>query len=596
MREMMLLIKQNKGFYLTILAFFAVFAVRGTMFLQINPVQRTELYTIIVLCLMIPLTVGVGGNLDIRKKEFEEKLPIKKLFLEMSGYIVTIGIGVVCGLLSLITSLWIDRDRAEGYRFAGLQGQEFACLFLEILTTITFFYLFISLFKKYVRGFCLALVCWIGAMTGMETYAFSSQGWFEKHTGVQMVWLTIFTFLMIVMMILHSKYRELSKGKNCYFKVLDVGVIVLLGYIVYNCFEWWIDRGKGISLLAAGIVVAAALWGEMREKKQHVSKLQVTSRKEVRRPFLSWELSGFLIGGAILTLILLGTSDEMQRSAYVDADYAMWITDNAQDGQLDFEFISSVTDYIMESELPWNREVKAAIMIAAFALVFFVSQAREGEKAAKEFRETLPVSRREAYITKTLLQIAMLIVPFVLDMAVYVGRYISKAGAQEYIAELYMLYVRDSVLWTCVLCGMILAFIGIEKLMEAVVEDIWLKQFNLVWIVFAILAINIKLYPLRMEETVSVILSVASAITGLILIVIAGKFYERRDQARTFYYYKPALYVFSSIYSIMYAAVIGGTAYMTKNIVWCILTVVGVVGVWWSSIHFCSGSGKKSWR
>ena len=35
MREMMLLIKQNKGIYLTILAFLAVFSVKGTMFLPV---------------------------------------------------------------------------------------------------------------------------------------------------------------------------------------------------------------------------------------------------------------------------------------------------------------------------------------------------------------------------------------------------------------------------------------------------------------------------------------------------------------------------------------------------------------------------------
>ena len=596
MKDMMLLIKQNKGFYLVTLAFLAIFAVRGTMFLQINPVQRTEVYTIIVLCLLIPLTIGIGGSLDIRKKEFEEKLPVKKVFLEMSGYVVTIGIGAVCGLLSVVTSLWTDRGRAEGYRFAGFQGQEFACLFLEILTTITFFYLFILLFKKYVRGFCLALVCWIGAMTGMETYAFSSKGWFEKHTGVQMVSLAVVTFLMIVMMVLHSKYRELSKGKNCYFKVLDIGVILLLGYIVYNCFEWWIDRGKGISLLATGITVVAALWKEMRGERQSVSKLQVTSKKEVKHPFLSWEFGGFLLGGAILTLILLGSSAEMRRSAYANADFVTWRIDEVQNMQFHTEVIDSEMNFVIESELPWNREVKTAIMIVAFGLVFFVSLAREGERETRDFRERLPVSRREAYISKTLLQTVMFIAPLMLDMAVNAGCYISRAKEQSHIAEIYMLHARDSALWTFVLCGLIFTLLGVEKLMDAVVESLWLKQFNLVCIVFGFLAISIQMYPIRMDKSAFVPLMIAmiGSIAGLILMIIAGKLYERRDQARAFYYYKPALYVFTTFYSMLYAAVIGGTAYVTQNIVWCILALAGVVGVWWTSIHFCSPSRETS--
>ncbi len=597
MREMMLLIKQNKGIYLTILAFLAVFSVKGTMFLQLNPAQRSEMYTIIVLAMLMPFTIGFSGNMDMRKKEFEEKLPVKKLFLEMSGYIVTVAVGAVCTLLSVITSLWMDRGRTEEYRFAGMQGQEFACLCLEVLATITFFYLVTSLFRQYIRGFCLALVCWIGAMTGMDyAYTYGSQGWTEMDTGMQMVWLTVLTFVMIVLMILHSKYRELSKGKNCYFKVLDIGVIVLLGYIVYNCFEWWIDRGKGISLLAAVAAVVAGLFVELYEKKEHIRKLQVTSRKEVKRPFLSWELGGFLIGGAILTLVLLGNSVQMQKSAYVDADYAAWIMDEVQEDGFDAEFINSEMECIMESELPWKREVKTAIMIAAFAAVFFVSLAQEGEKGTKEFREKLPFCRREIYITKTLLQIALFIVPLILDMVVNVSSYITKANAHAHVAEIYMLYAKDSMLWAFVLCGMILAFIGIVKLMDAVVENLWLKQFNLVWIVFGSVAISIKLYPLRMDGSISLLLltAIAGIMTGLIFTVIAGKLYEKRNLERGFYYYKPALYVFTSFYSIMYAVIIGGTAYTTQNIVWCILTVAGVVGVWWTSVHFCSVPGDKS--
>lgn len=605
MREIVLLMKQNKSIYLTMLAFMAILTVRGTVFLQSVETHGMDVYVVLICVMLLPFSIGFMGRDNVKNKQFEEKLPIKKVALEMSGYVALMCMGVVCLLLFVFTAA------INGDRQIQMSKNVFICLVLGIWATMTLFYLLALLFKRFIVGLVTALFCWIGIYlyindTICQMY---TEGAFEI-TYKTYAALAGATVLMIIAMVVHSKYRELSAGKICYFKWIEIVMILLYGAFVFICcmdfFGWFFDWYVVISLAISGLTVYL-IYRSLYRKEKHVYKLKVSEEKHYKNPLLMYRLRYCIVFGTILTLVLLASSMSYMKERSREFQSCVDEIVEHEGDEFESQYIFSEYDLkeIQKEEASWffdEHGTETIFMIMA-CLAWFVSHfVAEGNKTEKEFFESLPLSRRQKYATATGMGVVTLAVPFVLEAIANVRYYTlylkycnSSKLAVSQLAQIYGFHAKYSVIWPLVLAGFVLGIIGVSKLIDAVIENDILKVLTLLvsyGVVMEILPIDYYLVQTgfdKIENTIPKAV-LASVVLGIVLIIVAGKLYEKRDNTRTFFYFKSALYVFSAVSSLGYGAIVLG---LSQDIWGDIFAVCGMILVFVSCVHFLGG---KVWK
>ena len=231
MKDIMLLLKQRKGIYLSLLCITGILSVFLAPVLQKEGTTLGDTYAVVSILMFWIISMVAFAINPKSEKEFFESLPVKKAALEMYPYVGFVMVFSVDIILTVIISEISGGDRN---RIAGLTTEEFVFFCLALLATGTLTYLCIAIFKDPVWGIGTSIGIWFGTV---GTSGFFKNDLVSLSLTAGTVILAAAVAVMVALMILHAHYRELSGGKLGFFRAADAvaltGVAVMIFYLIY---------------------------------------------------------------------------------------------------------------------------------------------------------------------------------------------------------------------------------------------------------------------------------------------------------------------------------------------------------------------------
>ncbi len=572
MRDMFLLFRWRKNYYVAMLCLLGIIAIQGTLFnIKVeSPVEVVYMTVSLTMLLFFCIFSGEGSRAETRA--FLESLPVKKLALEMHTYVAMSGVFAIELLVVLVTNALLSAKHGVSNKIAGLAEDEFWMLCLALFTTWTFFYLISLLYMQMSNALVMGSFCWMAIYVQIGMWAKENPNIISPEMiGII---LTIAILIMIALMILHTRRRDLSGGKECFLPVLDAVSIPVSGLLIYRIVSASIKMPVAV-LVALSVMVFQyyKLYGNKIEWK----KVEIRTIKKRKNPWLAYEMRGYLTATIITTLFVLANRVVYWRES--SADVKSWI--DLRELVSEKEFFNQIIQY----NFAWKPELFAISLaaISMFACMKYMGDARRG---SREFLESLPVSRKKRYLTKIGMDVGFILIPPLVYALVNIGYTLSYIRIPEpFFTEMLRAYA--GYIWSVASCAIFA--LGIVRLVDAVVVG-GFKVFNFYLTVQGICIVWMFLEAMyenffKME----VIWSMIAMVGGILLLNLAGYLYVNRKSEKEYFYYKYAKHVFAVLCSFMFAFFVFVGDWQTKSqVIPYLIAALGAIVVYIMYIRYCS--------
>ena len=565
MKDIMLLLKQRKGLYLSVLGITGVASVLGAAFMQKEGTTLGDTYAVVSILMFWVMAMVAFVVTPKSEKEFFESLPVKKMAVELYPYVGFLAIGFVDILLAVITSRIVGGTNAG---IAGLAPGEFICLCVALLASGTLTCLCIGIFKEPVWGVFASIGLWFATAAAV--------GFFEE--GVVTVSITTGTVIlaavvvgMALLMVLHAYYRELSGGRLGYFRITDVVALLVVTFMMFSL----IDLVFQSTIFALLVTIAAdvAMFYEVFYKKNTLKKVEIKAYAQKKNPWLFFHLP--LWEGIMLVMLLLvlgvGVRDHMMLS----------------------QMLNEIVDIVGAEEVPalWS-EFEEGIFLDFVLPVFIIGllsaygqirYIRESKKETREFLERLPVSRKKRYTTMVAMDLLLVTIPVLCTIIAYTGCYCSY---QKMYDVVLLAQLKEDIVWSLAVFCYAVAVMGILYLVDAVtVGELKVFNYSIVIMIIAIfMSIAEGLFKIQLA-TSALLMAIPALIIGILMIVWSGYLYIRREHSYNYFYYKPAMHVFVILYAAAFAFFV---IMLAQHIFWYVVAVVGAIVIYWVSVKACT--------
>ena len=564
MKDIMLLLKQRKGLYLSVLGITGVASVLGAAFMQKEGTTLGDTYAVVSILMFWVMAMVAFAVTPKSEKEFFESLPVKKMAVELYPYVAFLAIGFVDILLAVITSGIVGGTNAG---IAGLAPGEFICLCVALLASGTLTCLCIGIFKEPVWGVFASIGLWFAVAAAV--------GFFEE--GVVAISVTTGTVIlaaavvgMVLLMVLHAYYRELSGGKLGYFRITDVVAMLVVTFMMFNLIDL-VFQSKIFALLVT-IAADVAMFYEVFYKKNTLKKVEIKAYAQKKNPWLFFHLP--LWEGIMLAMLLLvlgvGVRDHIELN----------------------QMLKEIVDIVGAEEVPalWNEFEEGLFLdfvlpvfiiglLSAYGLIRYI---REYKKETREFLERLPVSRKKRYTTMVTMDLLMVTVPIFCSIIIYIGCYYSYQKMYDMVLLDFM--KEDIIRSLAVLCYAV-AVMGILYLVDAVtVGELKVFNYSIVILTITILMSIVKgVFKIQLA-TSALMMAIPALIIGILLIVWSGHLYVRREHSCNYFYYKPAMHMFAILYAAAFAFFV---IMLTQHVFWYVVAATGAIVIYWAGVKAC---------
>lgn len=564
MKDIMLLLKQRKGLYLSVLGITGVASVLGTVFLQKEGTTLGDTYAVVSILMFWVMAMVAFAVTPKSEKEFFESLPVKKMAVELYPYVGFLAIGFVDILLAVITSRIVGGTNAG---IAGLAPGEFICLCVALLASGTLTCLCIGIFKEPVWGVFASIGLWFAVAAAV--------GFFEE--GVVAISVTTGTVIlaaavvgMVLLMVLHAYFRELSGGRLGYFRITDVVAMLVVTFMMFHLIDL-VFQSKIFALLVT-IAADVAMFYEVFYKKNTLKKVEIKAYAQKKNPWLFFHLPMWL--GTMMAMLLLvlgvGVRDHIELS----------------------QMLKEIVDIVAAEEVPalWNEFEEGLFLdfvlpvfiiglLSAYGLIRYI---REYKKETREFLERLPVSRKKRYTTMVAMDLFLVTIPVLCTIIAYTGCYCSY---QKMYDVVLLAPLKEDIVWSLAVFCYAVAVMGILYLVDAVtVGELKVFNYSIVIMIIAIfMSIAEGLFKIQLA-TSALLMAIPALIIGILLIVWSGHLYVRREHSCNYFYYKPAMHVFAILYAAAFAFFV---IMLTQHVFWYVVAVAGAIVIYSGGVKAC---------
>lgn len=575
MKDIMLLLKQRKGLYLSVLAITGVASVLWAAVLQKEGTTLGDTYAVAAMLLFWLISMVAFAVTPKSEKEFFESLPVKKMAVELYPYVAFLVIFAIDILLAVVASEIVG---GANVGIAGLVPEEFVCLCMALLATGTLTYLCIGLCKDPVWGVGAGIGIWFGTTAAV--------GFFEK--GVVAVSVTMGTVIlaaaivvMVLLMILHTHYRELSGGRLGYFRTTDVVALLAVAFMIFELI--YLVFHSVIWAVLVVIVAEAAVYYEVFYKKNTLKKVEIKSYAQKKNPWFFFQLPMWLGTMVALLLVVLGVI--------------------VRDHMMLNQMLTEVVDIVGTEDVPalWNEFeeglfldiVLPAFVIGLLSLYGLLRYIGESKKETREFLERLPISRKKRYTTMVMMDFLLVAVPILCSIIAYAGCYWSYQ--KTYDVVLLVPLKEDIIRSLAVFCYAV-AVMGILYLVDAVtVGELKAFNFSIVFMTIAVLMSMAEgVFKIQFGQGAMIWLAIPALIIGILMIVWSGHLYVRREHSCNYFYYKPAMHMFAILYAAVFAFFV---ITLTQHIFWYVVAATGAIVIYLGGVKACmqpkGSNGKK---
>ncbi len=565
MKDIMLLLRQRKGIYLSLLCITGIVSVLLTWGLQKDGTTLGDTYAVVSILMFWVISMVAFAITPKSEKEFFESLPVKKTALELYPYAGFLLIFAVDILLAVITSAIGGEMRS---RISGLAPKEFIFLCLALLATGTLTYLCIGTFKDPVWGIGASIGIWFGTVGSV---GFFENGIISLSVTAGIVILTTAVAIMVLLMVLHAHYRELSGGKLGYFRAADAvaltSVAVMIFYLIYL-----VSSNAAWALLAV-IIVEAAIYHQVFHKKHALKKIEIRAYAQKKNPWFFFHLPTWLVTMALLLLLVLGI---VIRKHMVLMQLMTELVDIVGTQKI-FALWSEIEDVaFLNTTLP---VFVIGLLSIHGSLRYFI----ESQKETREFLERLPVSRKKRYTTMVTMDLLLIVIPILFHIILCAGCYLSY---QKMYDVVLLTPLTEDIIRSLILFCYAMTVLGILYLVDAVTVGA-LKIFNYPLIVMTIavlVSIAEGLFQSQFNQTTLLRTAIPCLVIGLFLIMWSGRLYIKREQSQKYFYYKPAMHIFAILYAAVFAFFV---ITLTQHVFWYVIAAVGAIVIYCAGIKAC---------
>lgn len=519
------------------------------------------------------------GMYEKSTKEFLETLPVKKIALETYNYVAVMGIFGINALLALaINLIGLTLKNNEIVDLAArfpqvlqyivpsglvMQANVTFCLgwcraVLFMAAFITVLYVFMSLFKNQVAGLIIGFVTWfvVGA----------------KVPSVATIWVQIAIIVIgVVILLIHGKIRELSKGKIFFVEFLHPVFLILGGIALFVLIsdEFGYPAGIFITLIAEALGIAWLYYGPGT-----IRKMEVSERKKHFLPV--WKLS---IRSFLITVVILTVSVVYLDRVQLHAQY-LYMKSLIAEG-----FGRDTLAPMMSYFDPYDRIQLGLVIILGLVIYKCIRFLMEKKSGIIEFYETLPVSRLNRTLTGIGMDLLVVFIPMLIYTLVNLGyikafNVVLKLDVSYIVAEQFVLLIAVLAIATVVL--------GIIHLIDAVTVNGGLKVLyvgvaGLTILIFGGFIPEIMewdaiydLFELLAGE-LEVSLIVGYFIVGILLLAVAVWLSIRKEISKYYFSFTIAKHVFIILVCLIYLFITIYCAWMERAVIHYILAVAGTI-------------------
>lgn len=565
MKDIMLLLRQRKGLYLSLLGITGVASVLGTAFAQREGTTLGDTYTMVSMLMFWIMAMVAFVITPKSEKEFFESLPVKKMAVELYPYVGFLAIAFVDILLAVITSEIVGGTNVG---IAGLARGEFVCLCVALLASVTLTYLCTGLFKEPVWGVFASIGIWFAVMAAI--------GFFEE--GAVVISLTMGTAIlaaavvvMVLLMVLHAHYRELSGGRLGYFRITDVVAMFAVTFVIFSLIDLVFQ-----SMIWALLITVAAdvvVYYEVFYKRNTLKKVEIKAYAQKKNPWFFFHFPMWLGTMVVILLLVLGVS----------------VRDHMVLNQMLKEFV----DIAGAEEVPalWSEfeevlfldfilPVFAIGLLSSYGLIRYL---RESKKETREFLERLPLSRKKRYTTMVGMDLLLVTIPVLCSIIAYAGCYCSYQKRYDVVL---LAPLKEDIVWSLTVFCYAVAVMGLLYLVDAVTVG-ELKAFNysiVIMTVAVLMSIVEGVFKIQFGQGVKIWMAILALLIGILLIVWSGHLYVRREHSCNYFYYKPAMHVFAILYAAAFAFFV---IMLAQHIFWYVVAVAGAIMIYLGSVKAC---------
>ena len=566
MKDIMLLLKQRKGLYLSVLVITGAASVLGTAFAQKEGTTLVDSYTMVAVLMFWLMAMVAFAITPKSEKEFFESLPVKKMAVELYPYIGFLAIGFVDILLAVITSGIVEGTNAG---IAGLAPAEFVCLCVALLASGTLTYLCTGIFKDPVWGVFASIGIWFAVAA---TAGFFDERAVAMSVTMGSVILAAAVVGMVLLMVLHAHYRELSGGRLGYFRITDVVALLAVTFIIFNLIDLVFQ--SMIWAILAAIAADTAVYYEVFYKKNTLKKVEIKAYAQKKNPWFFFHLPMWLGTMTAMLLLVLGVCvrDHMMLNQILKEIVDIVGTEDVLALWNEFE-----VGLFLDTILP----VFTIGLLSIYGLLRYL---RESKKETREFLERLPISRKKRYTTMVTMDLFLVAFPLLCSIIAYTGCYWSY---QKKYDVMLLTPMKEDIIWALAVFCYAVTVMGILYLVDAVtVGELKVFNYSIVIMTIAILmSIVEEVFKLQFGQGVMIWLAISALIIGILLIVWSGHLYVRREHSCNYFYYKPAMHVFAILYAAAFAFFV---ITLAQHIFWYVIAVVGAIVIYWASVKACT--------
>ncbi len=525
------------------------------------------------------LAFSCYGMYEKRTREFLETLPVKKIALETYNYVAVMGIFMINALLALainIIGLTVENtaivELAERFPQilqyivpTDLVMQANITFFLGwgravlwIAAFITVLYVFMSLFQNQIAGLIIGFATWF--MVG------------EKIPFATSLWMQIAIIVAgAVVLLVHGKHRELSKGKIFFVEFLHPAFLILGGIAL---FVWVSDAfgypaGTFVTLVAEVFGIGWLYYGPGT-----IRKLEVSERKSRFLPMWKLGIRSFLIAVVVLTLVVV-YFDRMELHAQF-----LYMKSLVAEG-----FGGDILASMMGSFEAYDRIHLGLVIVFGMVIYKCIKFLMERNRGIREFYETLPISRLRRTLTGIAMDMLVVFIPMLIYTLVNIGyikayNEVLKLDISYIVAEQFVLLLAVLAIATVVL--------GIMYVIDAVTVNGGLKVLyvgvvGLTVLIFGGFIPEIMdwdgIYDLfeLFAGALKPELIVGYFIVGILLMSAAVWLSVRREISKSYFCYTLAKHIFIVLVCLIYLFITVYCAWMERAVIHYILAVAGTI-------------------
>lgn len=608
-----------------------------------NCFLETYLSEYVAVCLLMIFIMGItfwwmNGT---KAMEFAETLPIKRTVKELGQLLPLLAIlliNCVVGVVSSVIQLTVKNQQivALEERFPELLEGRIAqnlvvnanLMFLRQSGTLVlwlvgvFLALYLcSLIMKnrsvgLVFGFIvsvgLPVYIWgLGDLFGYSQLLYELLDFIQYESIVQpitpiMIVIALFCYILLFgLILLQSRYAELSKGRFCYNRIVEFLIVLNVGLIsalilfdaIDSIIFYTFIPGK-VEIITAKIVsvvwailVTGVIWYLLSRKKEKIKKADVTVFRTSKNPWLGWRRKTYFIIMAILAIItFIIQNREYTSYRYYFEDYFLY-------EYVPYEYTLDMLDMLRSLFTPvnWHMHCNILMFVLIFLLVYKVIEMMLfGNRNSTAFIETLPVSRRMRMITNVLKDVALgsaalaaMLVCNLVNLFYFETQY--NNGLYALIPGLFA--------WFCNVIGLI----GYLHFIDVIAVNRGMKLFC---IPSAFIVMLCSVASWKVAESLYFMIdfpyvftnmkvSIIYLILGILFLVIAFVLDGKRELSSKIFYFKFAGYGFALFTSFVYASFVwGGMHDGNKILLWTYL-ILGSVVVFIYTAYCCIPEWKE---